>query len=79
MEISVKARKSLQEQIDGAVALLPPAGESIEFDEFKSKLYAEYPDNGKDVFTYMLKNKLVKTTVTRQADKSMKTTLARPA
>lgn len=72
-------KKTLQEQIDAAVALLPPVGQSVEFDAFKAQLYTANPDGGKDAFTYMLKNGLVKTKVTRQADKTMKTTLERPA
>lgn len=72
-------KKTLQEQIDAAVELLPPVGESIEFNAFKAKLYAANPDGGKDAFTYMIKNGLVKTKVTRAADKSMTTTLERPA
>lgn len=79
MAVTKAVKKTLQEQIDAAVELLPPAGQSIEFDEFKSKLYAANPDGARDAFTYILKNGLVKTKVTRQADKSMKTTLERPA
>jgi hypothetical protein len=77
MATSKKKLQTLQESIDAAVELLPPAGQSIEFDEFKAQLYAANPDGGRDAFAYMLKNKLVKTTVTRQADKSMRTTLER--
>ena len=72
-------KKSLQEQIDEAVAMLPPKGERVEFDTFKANLYAANPDGGRDAFAYMLKRGLVKTRVTRQADKSMLTTLERPA
>lgn len=72
-------KKTLQEQIDAAVEMLPPAGQRVEFDEFKAQLYAANPDGGKDALTYMLKNRLVTTTVVRQADKSMLTTLERPA
>lgn len=71
-------KKSLDVQIEEAVAMLPPAGEAIEFDEFKAKLYAANPD-AKDAFSFMLKNNLVKARVKRQPDKSMKTTLERPA
>jgi len=72
-------KKSLDEQVAEAVELLPPVGEAIEFNEFKAKLYAVNPDGGKDAFTFMLKNGMVKSKVKRQPDKSMKTTLERPA
>ncbi|MBI1278192.1 MAG: hypothetical protein GC179_08700 [Anaerolineaceae bacterium] len=70
---------SLQEQIEAAVEMLPPAGETILFDEFKAKLYAANPNGGRDAFAFMLKNGLAKTTVQRQPDKSMKTFLQRPS
>lgn len=50
----------LQDQINAAVELLPPVGQTIEFNAYKGQLYAANPDGGKDAFTFMLKNKLVK-------------------
>lgn len=59
---------TLQENINEAVALLPPAGEKVEFDTYKGQLYSANPNTGKDVFTYMLKNDLVKRELSKNAD-----------
>lgn len=49
--------KTIDQQIADALELLPVEGE-VDFDAYKAQLYAQNPDNGKVVFTHMIKNKL---------------------
>lgn len=53
------AGSSSQGNIEDALALLPPAGQEVEFDAYKAQLYTANPDNAKDAFTQMLKRELV--------------------
>jgi len=48
---------TMQEQIDEALELLPVEGE-VDFEAYKAQLYAANPDNGKAVFTHIIKAKL---------------------
>lgn len=48
-----------QENLDQALELLPVEGE-IEFDAYKSDLYAVQPDTGKQTFTAIIKGNLAK-------------------
>jgi len=50
---------SMQEMVNNAIALLPPAGEWVEFDEYKSNLYSSNPQNGRDVFAHLIRRELV--------------------
>lgn len=71
------AKRSLQGSIDAALEMLPPAGSVVEFDAFKSSLYAADPDGGKDAFTYMIKNDLVKRDLTRNSEGKIVVNLSR--
>ena len=52
------APKGVQEQIDDALSLLPETGE-IEFDAYKALLQEQNPDGAKDVFSTILKKKML--------------------
>lgn len=52
------APTSKDAQIQAAMDLLPETGE-VEFDAYKAQLYAQNTDRGKEVFTQLLKAKLV--------------------
>lgn len=53
------ATQTLDQIVSAGVELLPPAGTEIEFDAYKAKLYAAYPDGGRDAFAHMIKGELV--------------------
>lgn len=72
-------KKTLQQSIDGALELLPPVGQVVEFDTFKGQLYATDPDGGKDAFTHIIKNNLVKRDLVRNAEGAMVVQLSRKA
>jgi hypothetical protein len=71
------AGKNMDEVVKSAVALLPPVGQDIEFDEFKAKLYAAEPNNGRDAFALMLKNDLVNKTLKTVGDHQHRVMLSR--
>lgn len=50
-----------------AIALLPPVGQTVEFNAYKSTLYAANPDGGKDVFARMIKAGLVNKKLSRNS------------
>jgi hypothetical protein len=45
--------------IANALELLPPLGKEVEFDVYKSKLYAANPEKGRDVFAHLIKKDLI--------------------
>ena len=49
---------TMQELQDMAVALLPTTG-GMEFEAYKAKVYAELPDNGRDILSHLLRNGVV--------------------
>jgi len=53
------ASGSMQDMTGSAIELLPKVGEWVEFDAYKSNLYAANPAKGKDVFAHIIKNDLV--------------------
>ena len=62
------AGKTLQDSVDAAVELLPPAGQTVEFNAYKAKLFTADPNNGKDAFAYMLKGDVINKTMGRNAE-----------
>jgi hypothetical protein len=52
-------RLTLDDAVQAALDLLPPAGTEVEFDAYKAQLYAVNPDNGRDAFAHILKRDLV--------------------
>lgn len=73
------ANRTLQGSIDGALELLPAEGGKVEFDTFKGQLYGADPDGGKDAFTYIIKNDLVKRELERNSEGKMVVMLSRKA
>jgi hypothetical protein len=65
--------------VKAAVALLPPAGEEVEFDTYKAKLYSEYPDGGRDSFAHMIKRDVVNKKLRKNADGKPVVMLSRKA
>jgi hypothetical protein len=53
-----------------ALSLLPTSGDVV-FDVYKAQINTAMPDKAKDVFTYILKNQLVKTRVAYDANKKI--------
>lgn len=72
-------KKTMQESINGALELLPPVGQTVEFNVFKGQLYAADPDGGKDAFTHIIKNNLVKRDLRRNEQGEMVVDLSRKA
>lgn len=70
---------TLQDAVDVALELLPPVGQKIEFDEFKAKLYADQPDNGRDAFARIIKQDLAVKELSRNADGKIIVLLSRKA
>lgn len=60
-----------------ALALLPPAGQKVEFNAYKEKLYTANPNNGRDVFSHMIKKDLIAKTLDRDKDGKIVVMLAR--
>lgn len=50
---------TMTELIKGAIDLLPKKGDWVEFDAYKSSLYASQPEQGRDVFAHLIKRDLV--------------------
>lgn len=73
------ATRTLQGSIDAALELLPATGQKVEFDTFKGQLYGADPDGGKDAFTHIIKNNLVKRDLERNADGKLVVMLSRKA
>lgn len=48
-----------QSMLDAAIEILPSTGE-IDFEEYKETLYAAYPEDGKEIFTSLLKSRAFK-------------------
>lgn len=71
--------RTLQGSIDSALDLLPPVGETVEFDAFKAQLYAADPDGGRDAFAHIIKRDLAKKKLTRNAEGKMVVILSRLA
>lgn len=69
----------MDELVVQALELLPPAGQTMEFDAYKAKLYAAIPDNGRDVFAHMIKRDLVGKKLSRKSDGSVAILLSRKA
>lgn len=67
----------MDEMIGAALALLPPAGQTVEFEAYKQKLYAANPTNGRDVFAHLLKRDLVGKKISRNAQGGMVVLLSR--
>lgn len=59
---------SLDDIVKAGIAMLPPAGEKMVFDDFKAKLYAAYPDGGRDAFARMIKADLIKKELDKDKD-----------
>lgn len=57
--------------VKAGIDMLPPAGQTIEFDAFKAQLYAKYPDGGRDAFARMIKADLIKKELTKDKDGKM--------
>jgi|EndMetStandDraft_7_1072992.scaffolds.fasta_scaffold90924_2 hypothetical protein len=51
--------KSFDVLVSEAVDLLPPKGEWVEFDAYKSNLYSKQPESGNAVFAHMIKRDVV--------------------
>lgn len=51
---------SLDDIVKAGIDLLPSNGDKVEFDTFKSQLYAAYPDGGQNAFARMIKAELIK-------------------
>lgn len=51
--------KNFDELVSDAVNLLPPKGEWVEFDVYKSNLYGNQPESGQSVFAHMIKKDVV--------------------
>ena len=74
-----KGYKFMDEMIASALELLPAAGSKVEFDVYKSKLYAANPEKGRDVFAYMIKRDLVQKELSRNSDGAVVVMLSRKA
>lgn len=61
---------SFNDKVKEALALLPPEGQKMEFDEYKAKLYSVNPDTGKDVFTHLIKRDLIGKVLDQREDGS---------
>lgn len=70
---------SLEDVVKAGIELLPPVGQKVEFDEYKAKLYAAYPDGGKDAFARMIKAELVNKELSADANGKMVVLLSRKA
>lgn len=70
---------NLQDLVDAAVELLPPAGQEVEFDAYKAKLYAAYPDGGRDAFAHMIKKGVIAKKLMSGADGKPVVMLSRKA
>jgi hypothetical protein len=53
------ASRSQPAYVQSAIELLPAAGQWMDFDEYKAKLYLANPQNGRDVFAHLLKGDLI--------------------
>lgn len=73
------ATQTLDEMVRGSLDLLPPAGQKVDFDEYKSQLYAAYPDNGRDVFAHLIKREIVNKNLERNAEGKLVVMISRKA
>lgn len=71
--------KTLDEMVLEALDLLPPAGQKMEFEVFKAKLYASNPSKGRDVFAHIIKNDLAVKELGRNASNKIVVNLSRKA
>jgi len=62
-----------------ALALLPPVGQSVEFEAYKAKLYAANPEKGRDVFAHLIKKDLLDKKLSRDAAQKIIVLLSRKA
>lgn len=69
----------LNDVVKAGIDLLPPAGQKIEFDAFKAKLYAAYPDGGRDAFARMIKAELINKELDKDKDGKMVLLVSRKA
>ena len=53
------------DKVNAALDMLPAVGSEVEFDAYKAQLQAADPNNWRETFEFILKNNLVKKSVTR--------------
>jgi len=73
------ASKTLDQMVDDAVALLPPTGQTIEFDAYKATLYAANPNNGRDLFSHMIRQNVISKKLSKNSSGQMVVLLSRKA
>lgn len=69
--------KGMDEMLGDAIEMLPPAGKTIVFDDFKAQLYAANPNNGRDVFSYLIRQGLIQKKLSKNSDGQMVVLLSR--
>lgn len=69
--------KGMDEMLSEAVEMLPPVGKTVVFDDFKAQLYSANPNNGRDVFSYLIRQGLVQKRLSRNSDGQMVVLLSR--
>lgn len=69
--------KSLDQMVTEAVAMLPASGQSVEFDTYKANLYAANPNNGRDVFSHLIRQGVVNKKLSRNSNGEMVVLLSR--
>jgi len=73
------AALNLDQMSEQAVELLPAVGQTMEFDAYKAKLYAQFPESGRDVFSHLIRNDIVAKKLARGADGKPVVLLSRKA
>lgn len=71
------AGTGLDNSVKALLDLLPPKGESIEFNAFRDKVVAADPKSGLDAFRFALTNNQMLQTLTTVAPKQHQVMLAR--
>lgn len=70
---------SLDDVVKAGIELLPKAGEKIEFDAYKARLYAAYPEAGRDAFARMIKAELINKELSQDKDGKLVLLVSRKA
>ncbi len=71
------ATQNLDQVVTQAVELLPDKGQTIEFNEYKAKLYEAYPESGQAAFAHMIKKDIILKAMGRDAEGKIIVLLAR--
>ena len=73
------AAMNLDQMVDEALDLLPPVGQTVDFDAYKEQLRTAYPDASRDIFAHMLRQNLVGKKLVRGEDGKPRVQLSRLA